>query len=131
MIRGGVAVASPEVWLGEDGILRVDYGAFNVITLAVVQSAYAQQRKISQEKLPVMIRGGGVGSVDYAAQRFASGLEMCAVTAARGVLVSTTLEKHLCQMFLAYHQPPYPTKMFTTEVDAVSWLKTYVGVLTT
>ncbi len=124
-------MANPEVWLGEDGILRIDYGAFSVITLAVVQSAYAQQRKISQEKLPVMIRGGGVGSVDYVAQRYASGPEMCAVTAARGVLVSTTLEKHLCQMFFAYHKPPYPIKMFTTEADAISWLKTYVGVLTT
>ena len=124
-------MANPEVWLGEDGILRIDYGAFSVITLGVVQNAYAQQRKISQEKLPVMIRGGGVGAVDYAAQRYASGPEMCAVTAARGVLVSTTLEKHLCQMFFAYHKPPYPIKMFTIEADAVSWLKTYVGVLAT
>ena len=44
-------MANPEVWLGDDGILRVDYGAFNVITLAVVQSAYAQQRKISQDSI--------------------------------------------------------------------------------
>ena len=124
-------MANPEVWLSEDGILRIDYAAFSVITLAVVQGAHAQQRKISREKLPVMIRGGGVGSVDYAAQRYASGPETCAVTAALGVLVNTTLEKHLCQMFLAYHKPPYPTKMFTTEADAVSWLKAYVGVLTT
>ena len=123
-------MASPEVWLGEDGILRIDYAAFSAITLGVVQSAYAQQRNISREKLPVLVRGGGVGSVDYAAQRYLSDPQICAITAACGMLVSTTLEKHLCQMFFAYHKPPYPTQMFVTEEDAVSWLKMYVGVLT-
>ena len=121
-----MAMTNPEVWLGDDGIMRVDYSRCQGITLATYKSSYEQRLKISRDRLPVLLVGKRVGFVDHQALRFASSDEVCAITAALGMLAGSFLEKHLGQMFIAYHTPPYPTRMFDSETEALGWLKTFL-----
>ena len=121
-----MTTTNPKVWLGDDGIMRVDYSQCQGITLATYKSSYEQRLAISTERLPVLLIGKRVGFVEHEALRFASSDEVCSITAALGLLAGSFLEKHLGQMFIAYHMPPYPTRLFTSEEEVLAWLKMFI-----
>ncbi|MBL8506960.1 MAG: hypothetical protein JNM11_00740 [Chitinimonas sp.] len=50
----------PYVWLGEDGILRLDYGRNPRIDLEAIQSALRQHVAISTVPRPVLVKGQGM-----------------------------------------------------------------------
>lgn len=116
-------IALPLVTLHMDGIVQLDYSACDGITLEAVQYANARHRELRPGfKSPVLLTGGRVGNVEYKAQRFASSPEACDVTAAVAIVTHSFLERHLAKMFLMYHRPPYPTRVFSAEPEARTWL---------
>ncbi len=119
--------ARPVLTIGADGVVRVDYGPCDRITLAAVR--YVHDWRMAngpRHKIPALLVGGRVGSVDYQAQRFASSSEVCAATSAVAFVVQSFLERHLARLFLMYHHPPYPTRVFEDEAMARAWLRNYL-----
>lgn len=45
---------------------------------------------------------------------------------ALALITNSSLSKMIAELFLLVKKPPYPTKMFSTEVEAKNWLKQYV-----
>lgn len=136
-VPAAAPVALPTVTLHADGIVQLDYGPCERITLEVVRHGNARHRELCPgRKSPVLLTGGKVGNVEYSAQRFASSPEVCGVTAAIAIVTRSFLERHLAKMFLMYHRPPYPTRVFSAEPEARAWLRgflppsTQTGVLT-
>jgi hypothetical protein len=118
---------TPEVTLGSDGILRIDYSRFDRITLASLECARALHAALCpNRKVPVLFQGKGVGSVEYKAQRYLSSPEVCAGISAGAVVVKSFLERHLARMFLIYHRPPYPVQVFSDETVALAWLRGFL-----
>lgn len=121
------ANVTPQVTLGEDGILYVDFSLYDRITLASFQYVHTQHITLCPVgKVPVLIKGKGVGSVEYAAQRYIASPEVCAGISAGAVVVGSFLERHLTRMFLIYHRPPYPVQVFSDENDALAWLRGFL-----
>jgi len=109
-----------------DGIFHFDYSRCSGISLAQVQVAHAEhQRLAGNQRTPVLLTGGHVGQVDYRAQRFASSPEVCAITSALAIVVTSFLERHLARLFLIYHRPPYPAQVFSSVEIARDWLRSY------
>ena len=122
-----VPVALPLVTVHADGIVQFDYSPCDRITLEVVQHGNARHRELSPgRKTPVLLTGGRVGKVDYKAQRFASTPEVCDVTSAIAIVTRSFLERHLAKMFLMYHRPPYPARVFGDEQEARAWLREFL-----
>ena len=120
-------VALPLVTLHTDGIVQIDFSPCDRITLEAVQYGNARHRELCPGfKSPVMLTGGKVGNVEYSAQRFASSPEVCDVTAAIAIVTRSFLERHLAKMFLMYHRPPYPTRVFGAEPEARAWLRGFL-----
>lgn len=118
---------TPLVTLTEDGILIVDFSQYDRITLASLQYVHAEHVVLSPDKkIPVLMKGKSVGSVDYDAQRYLSTAEVCDGTAAGAIVVTSFLERHLARMFLIYHRPPYPVQVFSAESDALTWLRGFL-----
>jgi hypothetical protein len=118
---------TPDVTLGSDGILRIDYSRFDCITLASIECARALHAALCpNRKVPVLLQGKGVGSVEYKAQRYLSSPEVCAGISAGAVVVKSFLERHLARMFLIYHRPPYPVQVFSDEAVALAWLRGFL-----
>ncbi len=116
-------VALPLVTLDADGIIHLDYGACDGFTLAAIQHANVRHKELRPGcKTPVLLTGGRVGNVEYAAQRYASSPEVCEVTAAVAIVTRSFLERHLAKISLMYHRPPYPTRVFSAEPEARAWL---------
>jgi hypothetical protein len=113
----------PRAELADDGIVRVDYGNCGTLTLGVMRDVHAQRQRLSGSKLPVLLCANHVVGVEYDAQRFACSAAVCAITAAVAIVVRSFLQRHLVEMFLAYHRPPYPTRLFRTEEEALDWLR--------
>ncbi|HEY9102400.1 hypothetical protein [Chitinimonas sp.] len=116
----------PYVWLGEDGILRIDYGRHGRIDLSAIQSAYAQHMAITRQPLPVLIVGSGAVSSTSEAEDYANGPEVSAVTLALALVVSSPLMRLAAKLYLTYRKPPYPCRAFEDEAGALRWLSSYV-----
>lgn len=114
----------PQVYLREDGILYIDFSRYDRITLASLQYVHSEHIKLCPVgKVPVLVKGNSVGSIEYAAQRYAASPEVCAGICASALVVSSFLERHLARMFLVYHRPPYSVQVFSNEQDAIPWLR--------
>ncbi len=121
-----VPVALPLVTF-DDGIVHVDYSACDGVTLEALQYANTRHRALCPGvKSPVLLTGGRVGTVEYRAQRYGSSPEVCDVVAAAAIVTRSFLERHLANMFLMYHRPPYPTRVFNAEPEARAWLRGYL-----
>lgn len=115
----------PKVWLGEDGILRIEHGRQNTIRLASIRSAYQQHIALSTRKRPVIVLVEGSARLPHDAALFAVSPEFCAVTSALAIITKSFLAKHFAQMFIRYHRPTYPLQVFSTEAEATVWLKEF------
>jgi len=116
-----------DVTLGADGILVIDLRNCDRVTLPLIETAHARHLALSPgRKVPVLLRGHHVGSIDYAAQRFGSSSSVNQVVAAMGLVVKSFLERHLARLFLMYHRPSYPARVFEDEAMARNWLSGYI-----
>ncbi len=115
-----------KIWLAEDGIIRIKYPENFHITMDVMESVYAQHVEITTDKRPILADCGTVASVDYDAQQFVSTDKATALTSALAVVVKSAFTRAMGEMFMLFHKPPYPTRMFQHEDDALEWLKTFL-----
>lgn len=116
----------PYVWLGDDGILHVDYGRNPRIDLDAIRSALAQHLAISPIPRPILIRGEGIVTSTAEAEDFANGPEISAVTTALALLQPNAMIKLIVKLYLTYRRPPYPCQAFDDEQSAIAWLKQYL-----
>ncbi len=121
-----VGVPEAKIWLEDDGIVRIKYPDNFHITMDVMESVYQQHLQITTEKRPILADCGTVASVDYDAQQFVSTEERAALTSALAVIVKSAFTRAMGEMFMMFHKPPYPTRMFQHEEDALEWLKTFL-----
>jgi type IV secretory pathway TrbD component len=127
IVPGEMPAHCPHVYRDPEGIVCFDYSACSALTLSVVQRAYARHQALTGgERSAILLTGGRVGHVDYAAQRFASEPEVCAITAAVAIVVSSFLERHLARMFLMYHRPLYPVQVFGDAESVRAWLRAFL-----
>lgn len=66
------------------------------------------------------------GTPSKEAREYAASPEIAALTIAAAVLIGGSLSKIMGNIFLKFNTPPYPTKLFTDEQQAIEWLKTFI-----
>ena len=116
-----------KIWLDEDGIVRIKYPDNFHITMEVMESIYQQHLQITTDKRPILADCESVASVDYDAQQFVSNDGPAALTTALAVVVKSAFTRAMGEMFMMFHKPPYPTRMFRSKEDALEWLKTFLA----
>lgn len=116
-----------KIWLEQDGILRIKYPENFHITMDVMESIYQQHVEITTDKRPILADCGSVASVDYDAQQFVSTDKAAVLTTALAVVVKSAFTRAMGEMFMMFHKPPYPTRMFQRKEDALEWLGTFLA----
>jgi hypothetical protein len=116
----------PQVTLGDDGVIRINFGFHARITRATVQDAHEQHRRLTPYRAPVLIKGEHVLTADSDAERYASSPEIVKAVTACALLPRTVLERVIARLFLRYSKPPYPVRVFADEDEAIEWLKPFV-----
>lgn len=116
----------PAVQLDDLGVLHIDYGDYEEITLEDLDLAYERHMAISAMKHPVLTTGRGLGKVSAEVQRRVSEPKFCAVVSANAMIVQSAWQMHLGRIFMLLYRPPYPTRLFVSEREAIEWLKQYL-----
>jgi hypothetical protein len=117
----------PKVWQDQHGIIRIGWGR-GKITLDDMHRAHRRHLSISNRPEPVLVYAecGDTMSIDWAALDYAAGPEVSTITAASALLVNSFMQQHIARLFLWYHRPPYPARIFRTEAEAINWLLPYL-----
>ena len=114
------------VWLDEDGILRIRYPQDFNLTLDVMEKVHQRRLGTIGEPCPVLVYAETVASAEYEAQQFASREDVAALVSGMAVIVKSVFTRAMAELFMRFHKPPYPSRLFRDEVRALSWLKQYL-----
>ena len=114
--------SAARIWLGEDGIVRVVYPQDSELTLDVMQSVYQQHIQITTAKRPLLVHAESIASAEYEAQQFASRDEVVELVSAMAIIVKSAFTRAMAELFMKFHRPPYPTRVFNDEESALRWL---------
>lgn len=115
----------PRVWLGEDGILRIRYAQNFDLTLEAMEQVHRKRLEVIDTPCPLLVYAESVASAEYEAQQFASREDVAALVTAMGIIVKSLFTRAMSDLFMRFHKPPYPTKIFKDESTALEWLAQY------
>jgi hypothetical protein len=121
-----MADPDPKVWLGEDGILRVQYPQNCNLTLEVMELAHQRRLELTVEPRPLLVYADTVASAEYEAQQFASRQDVAALISGMGIIVKSVFTRAMSDIFMRFHKPPYPTRIFRDEQPALEWLEQFL-----
>jgi len=122
-----VATPTAKVWLGEDGIVRTNYFPNVEETLADAKENIATVVKVSKGKrYPVLVGGRNVKSITREARAYYAGETTANAVYAAAILIGSPVSRMIGNFFMNFNKPKYPLKLFTSETDAIEWLKGFI-----
>lgn len=116
-----------KLWLGEDGIVRIIHLPNAEVTLADAQETMAAYMKLYKGKrLPLFVDTKTIRSLSREARLHYASEQAQAVANAVAIIVGTPVSKVLGNFYLGLNKPLLPTRLFTSDDEALEWLKGYV-----
>ncbi len=123
-------VEMPTVVLSQrsDGIvvLRVRDGARQTVTHAH-QNVAALAHLTGGERRPCLLDMRAPNSTDRGVREFYASKEGSRPILAMAVLMPPSAMRLLGNLFLAFSAPVHPTRLFSAEDEAITWLRKFVG----
>ena len=116
----------PKVWLGKDGILRVQFPQVFNLTLEVMELVHRKRLELMATPCPLLIYADTVASAEYEAQQFASREDVAELITVMGIIVRSVFTRAMSEIFMRFHRPPYPTRIFKDEQPALEWLTQFL-----
>jgi hypothetical protein len=127
MTASRVTTRTSELWVREDGITHVvDLPNF-IKTVKDAKEIMAVIVELNHGKpVPVLVDiRAGLGA-DRETRAYYAGKEILESTRALALLVESRLTRLMANLFISINQPAVPTRLFTSEDEAIAWLKTYL-----
>lgn len=120
-------MASPKVWLEDDGIMCIEYPVHSSITLDDLQKSLCLRQSLLSKKHKLLVKLNGLMALSASAQEFLLTEEYSSLTQAVAVVVNPhegyyQHTKILLGLFQRQGPLPYPLELFDTENEAKDWL---------
>ncbi len=111
--------------LHELGFYQLDI--FNNVEVGVedIKMMVAAQKKLSGEKLPVLVVCAEFASTNSEVMRYISKNENWPFSKAGAFVIHSMSQKLLANFYLKINAPERPTKFFNSRDEAEKWLKQY------
>jgi len=125
-----IELRSFRLWLGEDGVFRaVILPDAELMTDDVKEAISAKIKIAGPEKSPVLIdtREFKFKFVPYEVRKHGASTESAIVISALALLGDSVFARILPNIFINFNKPVYPTRFFTSEPEAIEWLKGFLG----
>jgi len=84
------------------------------------------QKKISGQRLPVLISGGQYSTTNTETLKYISSNQNMPYSKCAAFVVKSISQKLLGNFYLKIYKPQRPTKFFNSKEDAIAWLKQYI-----
>jgi hypothetical protein len=122
-----VGEAKSRLWLGDDGIVRIIWIPGADVTLEDAKETMASYLKINKGKrLPLFVDTKTMKSLAREARRYYASEEAARVASAVAIIVGTPVSRVLGNFYLGLSNPHLPTRLFSSEDEALKWLKEYL-----
>jgi hypothetical protein len=113
--------------MGEDGIVYIKTKPRGEIDRANAEEVMCAVGSMCNGKpRPVLVDMTNVKSMTREARLYFAGPETAAVQAAAALVIKSPLTRALGNFFMGLNKPLIPTRLFTSETDAVAWLRTFL-----
>ncbi len=115
------------LWREDDGIVRMKVKPNMQVNLQDVQaSVRAVSEVCGGKRCPILVDMRGLMSMDREARVFLAGEETAKVESAAALLISSPLTRAIGNFFMGLNKPLIPTRLFTSEAEALVWLKGFL-----
>ncbi|NQT72117.1 MAG: hypothetical protein HQ553_05025 [Chloroflexi bacterium] len=124
-------MTEPKVWMGNDGIMREEYGQKTCITMDIAKEVHAKKLAVSGDQHPLLIHLlHGLGDFEYSSTQLLGSDKEDEITSAAAIVLSLPTEypiltKLYTERFERHLKHRFPVKVFDNESDAVEWLRQY------
>lgn len=115
------------LWIGEDGIVRIIHVHDAEVTLADAQETMAVYLSLyGGKRRPLLVDTATLKSISRAARTYYAGEDAARVASAVALIVATPVSRVLGNFYLGVSRPHLPGRLFSSEPEALEWLKTYL-----
>ena len=122
-----IMLQTGRICLEEDGIVRATYFPKAEETLAEAKEHIAAVVKVSRgNKYPVLVDCRKLKSITREAREYYAGKETANAVNAMAVLMGSPVSRTLGNFFMRLNKPLSPTRLFTSETEALEWLKGFI-----
>ncbi len=119
-----IKTRNAEIWMDEHGICNQIYSSGARVTY---EDTLNECRLISEmsgpEKVPILVDLNLVKSVCRESRMYYAGTEAEKIFKVAALLVGTQMSRVLGNFFIGLNKPVVPVKLFTSEKEALKWLK--------
>ena len=122
-----VETVKSRLWLGDDGIVRIIWIPGAEVTLEDAQETMAAYLKLNMGKRrPLLVDTKTMKSLARGARQYYASEEAAKVASAVALIIGTPVSRVLGNFYLGVSHPKLPTRLFSSEHDALEWLKGYL-----
>ncbi|MDD2920127.1 hypothetical protein [Rhodoferax sp.] len=116
-----------KLWLGDDGIVRIIHVHGAQVTLEDAKETMAAYLKLYKGKRrPLFIDTKTMKSMSRETRQYYAGEEAAKVASVAAIIVGTPVSRVLGNFYIGISNPHLPSRLFTSEDDALEWLKGYL-----
>lgn len=120
-----IELRSQWIRLGEDGIIYIRIRPRIEIDRADAEEGIRAVASLCNGKLrPALVDLSDLKSMTREARLYFAGPETAAVESAAALVIRSPLTKAIGNFFMGLNKPLIPTRLFTSETDALAWLRT-------
>jgi len=122
-------VRSQNISLGVDGIIRTRMRpeVFELELADAQEVIHAVGSLCGGVRRPALVDLRELRSMSRDCRKYFAGPETAKVEAAVALLVVSPLARAIGNFFMGLNRPLVPTRLFTSEVDALGWLRGFVS----
>ncbi len=122
-------VRSQRISLGDDGIIRVEMqpGVFDLELSDAQEVIRAIGSLCDGVRRPVLVDLRGLRSMTRECRKHFAGPETADAEAAVALLVVSPIARAMGNFFMGLNKPLLPTRLFTAEPEALTWLRGFVA----
>ena len=114
-------------WTDADGILRGEARANVDQTLDDAKAQIALHRSDhAGRRRPILVDIRKVRSITREARAYYAGYAAAELYSAAGFIVESPLSRAIGNFFLGLSKPVFPTRLFSSEEEALVWLRQYL-----
>jgi hypothetical protein len=116
------------LWLDGDGIFRAVSLPGAEYTREDAERGVASLWELGGRRCrPVLVDMRRAKSMDRGARSYYAGPETARVQCAAALIIESPLTRVIGNFFLGLNKPLLPTRLFTSEPEAMAWLRTFVA----
>lgn len=123
-----VTTRTTTTWLDARGFIRTVTFPRSIETIEDAKANIEVCRQLGQGvKRPILVDFRGMRCQDRDARGYYGGPEASEVLSAAALVVGSALTRVLANFYTGLNQTRFPTRMFTSEDEAIAWLMGFVA----